>query len=171
MPAAVEHALIGGVTIRPARAGDVDGIVALVNGYAAESVMLWRTRDSVRQALADFIVGVDVAGQVVACGALKEYSPSVAEVASVAVARAAHGRGVGTRIVEAVERLARKRGIAELFALTLTPKFFEAAGYAVVDRARFPEKIRRDCLRCPRRIRCDETCVARVVAVEMAAAA
>lgn len=161
----------GAVTIRPARAEDVDGIVALINGYAAQSVMLWRTPESVRAALHDFVVGIDAAGRFLACGALKEYSPSVAEVASVAVARELHGRGIGIRIVQEVERLARKRGVAELFALTLTPAFFERAGYAVADRARFPEKVRRDCLRCPRRIRCDEVCVARHVSEALAAAA
>ncbi len=157
--------------MRAAREEDIAGIVALVNGYAAEAIMLYRTPESVRQALYDFIVGVSADGAVVACGALKEYSPSVAEVASVAVSRHAHGRGVGKAIVHAVERLARKRGIEELFALTLTPRFFESAGYVVVDRALYPEKIRRDCLQCPRRIRCNEVCVVRVLRDAMAAAA
>ncbi len=157
--------------IRSARECDVDGIVSLVNGYAAEAIMLYRSPESVRMTLHDFVVAVDEKGTVIACGALKEYSPSLAEVASVAVARQAHGLGLGTAIVAAVEGLARKRGIDELFALTLTPGFFESAGYVVTDRAQYPEKIRRDCLRCPRRIRCNEYCVARAVQEEMAAAA
>lgn len=156
---------------RSARECDVDGIVSLVNGYAAQAIMLYRSPESVRMTLHDFVVAVDEKGTVMACGALKEYSPSLAEVASVAVAREAHGLGLGTAIVAAVERLARKRGIDELFALTLTPKFFESAGYLIADRALYPEKIRRDCLRCPRRIRCNEYCVARVVQEEMAVAA
>ncbi len=164
-------AIAGSIALRAARAADIDGIVSLVNGYAAESVMLFRTPESVRTTLHDFVVAVDARDTVVACGAIKEYSPSLAEVASVAVARTAHGRGLGTLIVHEVERLARKRGIDELFALTLTPGFFERAGYAVTDRALYPEKIRRDCLKCPRRIRCNEYCVARIVSEEMAAAA
>jgi len=158
-------------TVRPAQECDVDSIVALVNGYAAESIMLYRTADSVRLALADFVVAVDDLGTVVGCGALKEYSPSLGEVASVAVARDAHGQGVGGRIVDAIEGLAQKRGIGELFALTLTPRFFEASGYVVVDRARYPEKIRRDCLSCPRRLQCNEVCVMRAMDAELAAAA
>lgn len=161
----------GAIVLRRARAEDVHGIVSLIHGYAAESIMLFRTPDSVRATLHDFVVAVDAHATVIACGAIKEYSPSLAEVASVAVARAAHGRGLGTLIVQEVERLARKRGIDELFALTLTPGFFERAGYAVTDRALYPEKIRRDCLKCPRRIRCNEYCVTRVVSEEMAVAA
>jgi amino-acid N-acetyltransferase len=147
------------------------GIVSLVNGYAAEAIMLYRSPESVRATLHDFVVAVDSSGGVMACGALKEYSPSLAEVASVAVAREAHGLGLGTAIVAEVERLARKRGIDELFALTLTPKFFESAGYMIGDRARYPEKIRRDCLKCPRRIRCNEYCVVRSIQDEVAVAA
>lgn len=163
--------IMGRISLRPARVSDIDGIVSLINGYAARAIMLFRTPESVVATLHDFVVAVDHTDTVIACGALKEYSPSLAEVASVAVAEDAHGRGLGTRIVEEVERLARKRGIDELFALTLSPKFFESAGYAITDRARYPEKIRRDCLRCPRRIRCNEYCVARSISEELAVAA
>lgn len=152
------------VSIRAARRTDAEAIVALVNGYAAEGIMLPRTVDSVVNTIDDFVVAVDRRGELLGCGSLKEYSPSLAEVSSLAIERAAHGTGLGKRIVRRVEELARKRDIHELFALTLTPAFFEFAGYAVADRAGYPEKIRRDCLRCPRRIRCDEVCVSRSLA-------
>lgn len=152
------------VTIRPALRADADAIVTLVNGYASEGIMLPRSLDSVVHTLDDFVVAVNSRGRLFGCGALKEYSPSLAEVSSLAIVREAHGTGLGKRIVRKVEELAGKRGIDELFALTLTPAFFESAGYAVADRAGYPEKIRRDCLRCPRRIRCDEVCVSRSLA-------
>ncbi len=161
----------GMITFRAARECDIDGIVNLVNGYAAEAIMLYRSHESVLMTLHDFVVAVDPTGMVMACGAVKEYSPSLAEIASVAVARDAHGLGLGTAIVAEVERLARKRGIDELFALTLTPRFFESTGYVIGDRALYPEKIRRDCLRCPRRIRCNEYCVVRQIQEEIAVAA
>ncbi|MDQ6737549.1 MAG: GNAT family N-acetyltransferase [Gemmatimonadota bacterium] len=163
--------ITGVITFRAAREGDVGGIAALVNGYAAEAIMLYRSPESVCMTLHDFVVAVDPIGKVMACGALKEYSPSLAEVASVAVARGAHGLGLGTAIVTEVEKLARKRGVDELFALTLTPKFFQHAGYAIGDRSLYPEKIRRDCFRCPRRIRCNEYCVVRLLQEEIAVAA
>ena len=156
------------VTLRPARRADADAIMQLVNGYAAEGIMLPRSLDSVVHALDDFVVAVDRRGKLLGCGALKEYSPSLAEVSSLAIVREAHGTGLGKRIVRQVEDLSLKRGITELFALTLTPAFFESAGYAVADRAAYPEKIRRDCLRCPRRIRCDEVCVSRQLAASPA---
>jgi amino-acid N-acetyltransferase len=154
---------IGPLHLRAARSSDVAGIAALIADYAAEGVMLSRTPESIALALHDYVVAVEGRGRVIACGALREYSPSVAEVSAVAVARHAHGHGLGTRIVHAVEELARIRDIDEVFALTLTTGFFVAAGYAVVDRGLYPEKIRRDCRGCARRFSCAEVCVRHVL--------
>jgi amino-acid N-acetyltransferase len=150
-------------SLRMAQPADVESIVELVNGYASDSVMLPISAERVVLALEDFVVAADARGRVRACGALKEYSPSLAEVASLAVARDAHGGGLGKRIVAELEALARMRGIDELFALTMTAGFFESAGYAVTERARYPEKIRSDCTSCARRFGCAEVCVARVL--------
>lgn len=149
------------VLVRPARAADVAGIAALVNGFAAESSMLPRTPEAIAVDVESFVVAVTQHGRLTACGSLREYSPSLAEVASVAVARHAHGMGLGRAIVSAVEDLARMRGLDEVFALTLTPGFFEALGYEPVERSLYPEKIGRDCLGCSRRAGCREICVRR----------
>jgi N-acetylglutamate synthase-like GNAT family acetyltransferase len=90
----------------------------------------------------------------------------VAEIAAIAVSREAHGQGLGRAIVRRVEGLARMRGIYDVFALTLQPEFFSAIGYERVDRARYPEKIRRDCLACTRRFACNEICFARNLLIE-----
>jgi N-acetylglutamate synthase-like GNAT family acetyltransferase len=152
-----------GVILRRALACDVPAIAALINRFAAENRMLPRTGESIALTLEDFVVATDARGAVLACGALKEYSPSLAEVASVAVAPEAHGRRLGTAILRQVEALARRRGVEELFALTLTPRFFEVSGYEVVDKTRYPEKIRRDCAGCVRQFGCVEICVRRMV--------
>lgn len=158
--------VVGDVRVRPARMDDVQSIANLNNRFADEALMLRRTPQTIALAIDDYMVAVDARGNVMACGALKEYSPSLAEVAAIAVAPDAHGRGLGRAIVRAVETLALKRGIHEVFALTLQPHFFGAIGYAQVDRARYPEKIRRDCLGCARRFACDEICFMRDLAAE-----
>jgi len=157
-------------TVRKARSGDGAEIAQLIAGYAAEALMLRRTPEMVELAIDDYVVAADSRGRIVGCGALKEYSPSVAEVAAIAVYRDVHGCGVGRAIVAAVERLAAKRGIFDIFALTLQPAFFSAIGYHRVDRARYPEKIRRDCLGCARRFACNEICFAKNLRLEAIAA-
>lgn len=161
-----EHLLI-----RVARESEAAEIARLNNIFAAEHLMLRRTPEQVALAIDDFLVAVDERGRILACGALKEYSPSVAEVAAIAVTPDRQGNGLGRDIVAAVEALAIKRGILHVFALTLQPAFFEAIGYQRVDRARYPEKIRRDCLGCARRFACNETCFAKVLRVDAALAA
>jgi N-acetylglutamate synthase-like GNAT family acetyltransferase len=161
-----------GVHVRPARPGEAAAISRLNNQFADEMLMLRRTPEMIALAIDDFVVAVNAEGAIVGCGSLKEYSPSVAEVAAIAVSREVHGQGVGRLIVGAVEQLALKRDIYDVFALTLQPRFFSACGYAQVDRARYPEKIRRDCLGCARRFACDEYCFAknlRVAALHIAA--
>ncbi len=147
--------------IRPARASEADAIARLNNHFADQHLMLRRTPEMIALTIDDYLVAVDERGRIMACGCLKTYSPSVAEVAAIAVSPDAQGLGLGRRIVTAVENLARKRDIPEVFALTLEPQFFEALGYLRVDRARYPEKIRRDCIGCARRFACNETCFAK----------
>jgi len=159
------------IVIRRARAEDAEAVSRLIAVFADEALMLRRTPEMVELAIDDYVVGVTRRGDIVACGALKEYSPSVAEVAAIAVSRDVHGCGVGRAIVDAVEALALKRGIYDVFALTLQPAFFSAIGYQRVDRARYPEKIRRDCLSCARRFACNEICFAKNLHLEARAAA
>lgn len=156
----------GRVVVRRARTTDAQDIARLNNLFADQKLMLRRTPEMIELAIDDYVVGVDARENIVACGALKEYSPSVAEVAAIAVSPDAHGRGVGKAIVAAVEALAVKRDIYDVFALTLQPEFFAAVGYERVDRARYPEKIRRDCLACARRFACNEVCFAKNLKVE-----
>ena len=167
----IDFANTGIVRIRSATFADAHAIAALNNRFASDGLMLLRTPEQIALSIDDYVVAADAMGSIIACGALKEYAPSLAEVAAIAVAPEAHGMGMGKAIVRAVEDLAIKRGIREVFALTLQPGFFGAIGYEKTDRARFPEKIRRDCISCARRFACNELCFARTLASERRAAA
>ncbi len=128
--------------VRPATQGDIDAIWELVADYSAEGLMLPRTWDQVAINIDNYVVAT-LSGRVVACAALEEYSPSLAEVSSVAVARSEHGHGLGTDVVLGVERLARARDIAEIFALSLSDGFFLSLDYAPTSISRYPEKLAR----------------------------
>jgi amino-acid N-acetyltransferase len=152
------------VRYRVARPADVPAMAALVNGFAAERLMLPKSPESIALAVDDFIVATDGNGRLLGCGGLHEYSPSLAELVSLAVSSSAHGLGIGRSLVDRVERLGRARGTAALLALTLAPAFFLRLGYHVVDRSLFPEKVGADCAGCARRAACREICVYRPLA-------
>jgi N-acetylglutamate synthase-like GNAT family acetyltransferase len=129
--------------VRMAKATDIEQIAALVNGFADQGLMLPRSTDDVLRELPNYVVAAMPSGRVMACAALTEYSPSLAEVSSVAVHADAHGQGLGTRVVLAVERVARLRDIDEVFAMSLSPRFFTQLGYEEVALDRYPEKVAR----------------------------
>jgi amino-acid N-acetyltransferase len=129
--------------VRPAHAGDVGAIHALVRRYAAQGALLPRTRRDIQSAIADYVVVADANRRVLACAALSGYSASLAEVGSVAVARSTQRRGLGSMAVRGAEALARERGIIELFAMTTAEAFFESLGYERSSVEQYPEKLAR----------------------------
>ena len=129
--------------VRRAIRADAGQILELVTPYAAQGLMLPRTFDQIAARIDNYVVATDEAGRVLACAALEEYSPSLAEVSSVAVAPTHQGKGLGSQVVLGVERLARARDIEEVFALSLTDDFFLSLSYTPTPIARYPEKLAR----------------------------
>ena len=129
--------------VRRATRADAGQILELVAPYAAQGLMLPRTLEQIAARIDNYVVATDAGGHVLACAALEEYSPSLAEVSSVAVSPTQHGKGLGTQVVLGVERLARARDIEEVFALSLTDNFFLSLGYKPCTVARYPEKLAR----------------------------
>jgi amino-acid N-acetyltransferase len=129
--------------VRRAVRSDAGAILELVAQYAAQGLMLARNLQQIATRIDNYVVVTDASGHVLACGALEEYSPSLAEVSSVAVAPSHHGQGLGSQVVLGVERLARARDIEELFALSLTDNFFLSLSYEPTTISRYPEKLAR----------------------------
>ncbi len=137
---------------------DLPEMLALINGYASQGIMLPRSEFELAESIRDFVVA-DSGGRLSGCGALHLYTPSAAEVRSLAVSQAEKGRGIGRAIVEYLEREAAHFGIVSLFAFTYVPVFFRQLGYDQVDRGLLPQKAWKDCLRCPKFQNCDEIAV------------
>ncbi len=130
-------------TVRRAQLTDVRTIWELVGQFAANGSMLARSMSEIAAKIDSYVVAAGDGNRVLACAALEEFSPSLGEVASVAVARSEHGKGLGTEVVLGVERLARARNIEELFAMSLTDNFFLSLGYETTTVSRYPEKLAR----------------------------
>jgi amino-acid N-acetyltransferase len=140
--------------IRPARADDVDAMRALIDGYAAQDLMLSRSREFLDEHVRDYVVAEDEA--FAGCCALAVLTRDLAEIRSLAVRPATSGRGVGKALVEACVEQARALGLRRVFALTLVPEFFERCGFTLISLGRLPEKSAAECPVCPKRFACDE---------------
>jgi amino-acid N-acetyltransferase len=145
-------------TVRKARIGDIHAVLALINDYAGQGIMLPRTEFEMSENIRDFTV-VYSGDQLAGCGALHFYTPTTAEVRSLAVDPRVKNHGVGRTIVEALEEEAREHGLHAIFAFTYVPEFFRRLGFAEVDRGSLPLKAWKDCLRCPKFQCCDEIAV------------
>jgi amino-acid N-acetyltransferase len=157
MPAALPAAAYtdGPVEMRKATLRDIPAMQTLINTFAAQGIMLPRTEFEMAENIRDFTIGI-WGGEVVACSALHIYSPTAAEVRSLAVHPEWQKHGLGKMLVEAVETEARDFGLASLFAFTYVEKFFAKLGFSVVERGELPLKAWKDCLRCPKFQACDE---------------
>lgn len=123
------------VITRRATPADAASVSALIDCYVASGTLLPRSEEFVATYAHEFIV-VENDGEVVGCVHLDEYSPSLAELRSLAVARGAQGVGVGRELVSATERFARAREYATLFAVSNDTEFFERFGF---QRRNIPE--------------------------------
>lgn len=146
------------VAVRKASMRDIPNMLALINSYAANGTMLPRTEFEMSENIRDFSVAYD-AGLLVGCGALHFYTPTSAEVRSLAVLPAIKQHGIGRALVEALEAEAQENDLHSIFAFTYVPQFFTKLGFAEVERGELPLKAWKDCLRCPKFQNCDEIAV------------
>jgi amino-acid N-acetyltransferase len=148
--------------MRKAKIADVSTICSLINQYAEQDKMLFRSMAEVYENLQSFIVA-ERDGCIVGCCALQIIWSNLAEIKSLAVDQTYTASGIGKGLITETVKQARLLGISELFALTLTPDFFEKMGFKLVEKQLLPMKVWSDCARCPKQQNCDETAVIKTV--------
>lgn len=148
---------------RPARLGDVPAIGAVIADFAERRLMLPRSASELYEDVRDFLVAEAEPGGVCGCVALHIDTDKIAEVKALAVAPALHGRGLGRGLVEAALAEARNLGLERVFCLTYQVEFFAHLGFVKVDRARLPDKVWGECVRCHRFLDCDEVAMWRLL--------
>ncbi len=137
---------------------DIPNILSLINSYAANGIMLPRTEFEMSENIRDFSVAY-VNGVLAGCAALHFYTPTTAEVRSLAVQPEMKHLGIGRALVQGLEQEARDNELEAIFAFTYVPDFFSRLGFTEVERGELPLKVWKDCLRCPKFQNCDETAV------------
>ncbi|MGH9721383.1 MAG: N-acetyltransferase [Bryobacteraceae bacterium] len=148
--------------VRKAAMRDIAPVLSLINGYAAQGIMLPRTEFEMSEAIRDFSV-VYAGSRLIGCGALHFYSPATGEIRSLAVDPEWKTHGVGRRVIEALAAEAEAYELHAVFAFTYVPGFFHKLGFEEVERGMLPLKVWKDCLRCPKFQCCDEIAVVRVL--------
>ena len=148
--------------IRNAQVNDVPAIRDLINEYAEQGRMLFRSLSDLYESLRDFLV-CEEDGRIVGCCSLHIYWSDLAEVKSLSVQPDQQGRGIGRALIEAAVEQARELKLPKLFTLTLEPEFFAKMGFSHIPMDALPHKVWSDCLRCPKQDQCDEIAMLREV--------
>jgi amino-acid N-acetyltransferase len=121
------------VSVRRARTSDVRDIVALVDAYARERILLGKELVTLFEDVQEFRVAVAPDGQVIGCGALHVMWEDLAEVRTLAVDQDWRKHGVGRTLLQALVEQAREVGVRRLFCLTFEVDFFARHGFHPID--------------------------------------
>lgn len=137
------------VGVRRARTTDVRAIRQLVDGYAAQRILLSKETVTFYEDVQEFWVaesgGPETRGsesgrpesgepaEIVGCGALHVMWEDLAEVRTLATDPRWRGRGVGGRVLHQLLDVARELGITRVFCLTFEVDFFAQHGFHTVD--------------------------------------
>lgn len=114
--------------VLPASTVDHDELGGFLEPFVAEGKLLPRTLDELAELVdTGFIALKD--GRIVGFAALEIYSPKLAELRSLAVDPAYQGQGIGSRLVEECLKLARRRKVFEVMAITSSEQFFRQCGF------------------------------------------
>lgn len=149
--------------IRRATAEDVQPIFALTNGMARKGFMLPRSKYKIVTMLPSFFVTEAEtekdagAGKIAAAGALVPLWTDMCEIMALSVRDEYQGHGVGRLLVEALIGEGKRLRMPEVITLTYQVEFFRKLGFTVTGKDRFPRKMWRECLECPKLEECDET--------------
>lgn len=141
--------------IRKATIDDIEEIHNLIMNFANKNLMLPKLLSEVCDSLRDFFVA-EYDGKIVACGALKIFLNNLAEIRSLATNESFQCQGFGKKIIEALLDDARNLKIYDVFTLSYQVDFFKNLGFSLIKKEELPQKIWRDCYKCPKFPNCDE---------------
>lgn len=115
--------------IRPAVKRDARSIMQLIAQSVENEELLKRTRAGIEKQIGDYFV-FEIDRNPVGCVALHSYADEgKAELACLAVSAVHENRGIGRKLTNYVEKIARERGFRELFALsTQAFSYFQQKG-------------------------------------------
>jgi len=153
--------------VRQATLADIPAMQALINGFAAQNRMLFRSGSELAEFIKEYLVCF-IGGRLVGVCGLHPVAGGLAEVRGLAVAEDAGGKGIGRDLVEGCVARARELGIAKVYTLTLVPVFFEKLGFVRVDKSTLHLKVWYECYRCPKFANCDEIAMVRPLDLESA---
>lgn len=125
---------------RKASIDDIGGILSLIEPLEASGNLVARSREQLELDVNHFQV-IDKDGMVIACiASIPDSERGIAEVACLAVHLNYQGAGLGSQLLQTIERRAQQAGLSQLYTLTTrTSHWFLEHGFSASDDFELPE--------------------------------
>jgi amino-acid N-acetyltransferase len=137
---------------------NIESLYKLIKVFSDEYLLLPKSLDEIKD-LADSFIVVKADQEIIACAMLDQFTDTLAEVRTLAVAKEHQRKGLGKLLVKDCEARAKSLGVKRVFALTYEENFFHQLGYKTVDRNSLPEKVLKTCIHCSQYSNCQEIAV------------
>ncbi|MEC8554840.1 MAG: GNAT family N-acetyltransferase [Planctomycetota bacterium] len=124
--------LPGGYTVRAADTEDLHGIVAVLEPFVHNEVLLRRSEAEISNLISTGFVAVhqaDAEDRVVGFCSVEIYSKKLAEILCLAVAGRHQGHGIGGLLVQKCVALAKAKGVMEVMAISSSEQFLHSLGF------------------------------------------
>jgi len=145
---------------REATLPDAEQIHTLISAYSGDGTLLPRNLAEICENVRDFVV-LEHNRRIIGCGALHLYGPHLAEIRSITVDPSHERAGGGKLLVKALLAQAKKHKVSCVCLFTRIPDFFARMGFTIAEHQDLPDKIHKDCHKCPRFYNCDEVAMVR----------
>jgi len=131
-------------SLREASSDDVSSIIALIEPFEREGVLVKRDRTEIERDVELYTV-IEHDGVIFGCAALYPYvEAGTAEMAALTVSPQSQSQGDGERLLKRIEQRAKAQGLKSIFVLTTrTMHWFIKRGFAQVDPEWLPEERKR----------------------------
>ena len=147
-------------SVRKTRIEEARAIQKLIEPFARQGEMLPRSLGDIYEFIRDYMVITEPGTEnLIGTCALHVSWENIAEIRSLAVREDYSHQGIGSTLVKASLREARRLGCYRVFSLTFKPGFFLRMGFQPIDKRDLPQKVWTECIRCPQFPDCNEEAV------------
>lgn len=121
----------------------------MIEPLVNERILLGKDRVVFYEAIQEFRIAENAAGEAIGCGALHVMWEDLGEVRTLAVVPEWLHRGVGRALLEHIEADARELGLSRLFCLTFEVAFFTRNGFAPMTEQPIDPAVYAELMRSP----------------------
>ena len=135
---------------------NTDEIYSIIKPYSDKNIVLYRSHMEIKESINTFLVA-KLDNKIIGVISFYNYENLLVEIRSLSVTKEHSKKGIGSALLKKMIQKINEYQKHKIFALTYSPDFFIKNNFIEVEKITLPEKIWKDCSKCPVRENCGET--------------